>query len=75
MADLIRDEIDGIIALGTIGDNPSLSPEEKRGFIKHIVKNIRIPRLLLIGEQRVEAKQVVAQVLETRINLDKYNIG
>lgn len=34
LEDLIRDGIDGVIALGTIGENASLSPEEKREFIK-----------------------------------------
>ena len=35
---LINDGIDGIIALGTIGENLSLTPEEKRQFIKHTVE-------------------------------------
>ncbi len=50
-----------MIALGTIGDNPSLSPEEKRGFIKHIVKNVRKPRLALIGKERAYVEQVIVQ--------------
>ncbi|QSX35870.1 4-hydroxy-tetrahydrodipicolinate synthase [Shewanella sedimentimangrovi] len=45
LEDLIRDGIDGIIALGTIGENASLSAEEKRAFIKHTVETVagRIP--------------------------------
>ena len=37
LEDLIRDGIDGIIALGTVGENVSLSADEKRAFIKHTV--------------------------------------
>ncbi|QSX39489.1 4-hydroxy-tetrahydrodipicolinate synthase [Shewanella cyperi] len=45
LEDLIRDGIDGIIALGTIGENASLSAEEKRAFLKHTVETVagRIP--------------------------------
>lgn len=35
---LINDGVDGIIALGTIGENASLSAEEKRQFIKHTLE-------------------------------------
>lgn len=38
--DLINDGIDGIIALGTVGENVSLSAEEKRAFIKHTVETV-----------------------------------
>lgn len=37
---LINDGIDGIVALGTIGENLSLSPTEKREFIKHTVATV-----------------------------------
>lgn len=42
---LITDGINGIIALGTIGENASLSAEEKRAFLKHTVETVagRIP--------------------------------
>ncbi|QYK06772.1 4-hydroxy-tetrahydrodipicolinate synthase [Shewanella zhangzhouensis] len=42
---LIQDGINGIIALGTIGENASLSAEEKRAFLKHTVETVagRIP--------------------------------
>ncbi len=42
---LIHDGIDGIIALGTVGENASLSAAEKRAFIKHTVETVagRIP--------------------------------
>ncbi|WP_133406612.1 4-hydroxy-tetrahydrodipicolinate synthase [Parashewanella tropica] len=42
---LIADGVDGIIALGTIGENASLSADEKRQFIEHTVKTVngRIP--------------------------------
>ncbi|WP_028109797.1 dihydrodipicolinate synthase family protein [Ferrimonas futtsuensis] len=35
---LIDDGIDGVIALGTVGENCSLSPQEKRAFLKHTVE-------------------------------------
>jgi 4-hydroxy-tetrahydrodipicolinate synthase len=42
---LIEDGIDGIIVLGTVGENASLSSAEKREFLQHTVKavNGRIP--------------------------------
>lgn len=42
---LIVDGIDGIIALGTVGENASLSASEKREFLHHTVKTVagRIP--------------------------------
>lgn len=42
---LIADGIDGIIALGTVGENASLSASEKREFLKFIVEVVagRIP--------------------------------
>ncbi len=42
---LIADGIDGIIALGTIGENASLSAAEKREFLQHTVRTVagRIP--------------------------------
>lgn len=42
---LIADGIDGIIALGTVGENASLSASEKREFLQQTVKTVagRIP--------------------------------
>ncbi|WP_299807379.1 hypothetical protein [uncultured Shewanella sp.] len=37
-------------------------------------ENVRLPRLTLIGEERAYVEQVIAHALETRIDLDKYNI-
>ncbi|RLV57855.1 dihydrodipicolinate synthase family protein [Parashewanella curva] len=37
---LIADGVDGIIALGTIGENASLSADEKRQFIEQTVKTV-----------------------------------
>lgn len=100
LEDLIRDGIGEITTLDTIGENTSLSPEEKHNFIKHTVEtfkgrilvlsgctentteqilgrgseNLHMPRLPLIGEEWTYVEQVIAQALETRIDLDKYNI-
>ncbi|MBV7315125.1 4-hydroxy-tetrahydrodipicolinate synthase [Shewanella sp. NIFS-20-20] len=38
---LIDEGIDGIIALGTVGENASLSAEEKRAFIEHTVATVK----------------------------------
>ncbi|GIU28430.1 4-hydroxy-tetrahydrodipicolinate synthase [Shewanella schlegeliana] len=66
LEDLIRDGIDGIIALGTIGENASLSPEEKREFIKHTVETVNGRILVLSGctENTAEAASLYAQDVE-----------
>ncbi|ASJ96448.1 MULTISPECIES: 4-hydroxy-tetrahydrodipicolinate synthase [Shewanella] len=57
LEDLIRDGIDGIIALGTIGENASLTPEEKREFIKHTVETVNGRILVLSGCTENTAQQ------------------
>lgn len=64
---LIHDGIDGIIALGTVGENASLSAAEKRAFIKHTVETVtgRIPVISGCTEHSAEqaaeyAKDVAA---------------
>ncbi|QYJ81065.1 4-hydroxy-tetrahydrodipicolinate synthase [Shewanella aegiceratis] len=57
LEDLIRDGIDGVIALGTIGENASLSPEEKREFIKHTVETVNGRILVLSGCTENTAQQ------------------
>jgi 4-hydroxy-tetrahydrodipicolinate synthase len=66
LEDLIRDGIDGIIALGTIGENASLSPEEKREFIKHTVETVKGRILVLSGctENTAEQASLYAQDVE-----------
>ncbi|MFT5789430.1 MAG: 4-hydroxy-tetrahydrodipicolinate synthase [Shewanella sp.] len=66
LEDLIRDGIDGIIALGTIGENASLSPEEKRAFIKHTVETVKGRILVLTGctENTAEQASLYAQDVE-----------
>ncbi|BAJ01681.1 4-hydroxy-tetrahydrodipicolinate synthase [Shewanella violacea] len=66
LEDLIRDGIDGIIALGTIGENASLSPEEKREFIKHTVETVNGRILVLTGctENTAEQASLYAQDVE-----------
>ena len=57
LEDLISDGIDGIIALGTIGENASLSAEEKREFIKHTVETVKGRILVLSGCTENTAQQ------------------
>ena len=66
LEDLIRDGIDGIIALGTIGENASLSPEEKRDFIKHTVETVKGRILVLTGctENTAQQASLYAQDVE-----------
>ena len=66
LEDLIRDGIDGIIALGTIGENASLSPQEKREFIKHTVETVKGRILVLTGctENTAELASKYAQDVE-----------
>ncbi|MGS0729313.1 dihydrodipicolinate synthase family protein, partial [Shewanella sp. 0m-11] len=66
LEDLIRDGINGIIALGTIGENASLTPEEKREFIKHTVETVNGRILVLSGctENTAEAASLYAQDVE-----------
>lgn len=49
LEELIKDGIDGIIALGTIGENLSLSAQEKREFIKHTVETVNGRIIVLSG--------------------------
>jgi len=66
LEDLINDGIDGIIALGTIGENASLSHEEKREFIKHTVETVNGRILVLSGctENTAEQASLYAQDVE-----------
>ncbi|SQH77246.1 Dihydrodipicolinate synthase [Shewanella benthica] len=66
LEDLITDGIDGIIALGTIGENASLSPEEKRDFIKQTVETVKGRILVLTGcaENTAEQACLYAQDVE-----------
>ncbi|RTR34128.1 4-hydroxy-tetrahydrodipicolinate synthase [Shewanella atlantica] len=66
LEDLINDGIDGIIALGTIGENASLSSEEKRKFIKHTVETVNGRILVLSGctENTAEQAAQYAQDVE-----------
>jgi len=63
---LIDDGIDGIIALGTIGENLSLSPQEKREFIKHTVETVKGRIIVLSGcaEYTADAASKYAQDIE-----------
>ena len=60
LEDLINDGIDGIIALGTIGENASLSPQEKRDFIKHTVETVN-GRIIVISGCTENTAQLAAQ--------------
>ncbi|MDP2562500.1 dihydrodipicolinate synthase family protein [Psychrobium sp. 1_MG-2023] len=57
---LINDGIDGIIALGTIGENLSLTPQEKRDFIKHTVDTVK-GRIIVLSGCAENTAQAAAQ--------------
>ena len=57
---LISEGIDGIIALGTIGENLSLTPEEKRQFIKHTVEVVK-GRIIVISGCSENTAQAASQ--------------
>ncbi|RJF85854.1 dihydrodipicolinate synthase family protein [Sphingomonas cavernae] len=50
--DLIKDGVDGIIAMGTVGENNSLLPEEKRTLLKAICEVVagRVPVITGVSE-------------------------
>ncbi|MDP4534651.1 dihydrodipicolinate synthase family protein [Alkalimonas collagenimarina] len=54
---LIEDGIDGIIALGTVGENASLTVDEKREFLRHTVETVagRIPVIAGCTENTAQA--------------------
>ncbi|MCL1045535.1 dihydrodipicolinate synthase family protein [Shewanella electrodiphila] len=64
--DLIKNGIDGIIALVTMGENPSLSPQENRKFIKHTVETVNGRILVLSGftENTAEFESQYAKDIE-----------
>lgn len=66
LEELINDGIDGIIALGTIGENLSLSPQEKREFIKHTVETVNGRIIVLSGcaENTADAAAKYAQDIQ-----------
>ncbi|GAB3020884.1 4-hydroxy-tetrahydrodipicolinate synthase [Bowmanella dokdonensis] len=53
---LIEDGVHGIIALGTVGENASLSAQEKRQFLQHTVQTVggRIPVIAGCTEHSAE---------------------
>ena len=63
---LIQDGIDGIIALGTIGENASLTAQEKRDFIKHTVDTVngRITVISGCTENTAQQAALYAQDVE-----------
>ncbi|MCL1094930.1 dihydrodipicolinate synthase family protein [Shewanella kaireitica] len=61
LEELIRDGIDGIVALGTIGENASLGPEEKHNFIKHTVETFKGRILVLSGCTENTTEQILGR--------------
>ncbi|SEA89456.1 dihydrodipicolinate synthase family protein [Alkalimonas amylolytica] len=63
---LIEDGIDGIIALGTVGENASLTAQEKREFLRHTVETVagRIPVIAGCTENTAQAAAAYAQDAE-----------
>lgn len=60
LEELINDGIDGIIALGTIGENLSLTAQEKREFISHTVEAVN-GRIIVISGCAENTPQAAAQ--------------
>jgi 1-pyrroline-4-hydroxy-2-carboxylate deaminase len=56
---LIRDGIDGLIALGTVGENNSLEPAEKRTLLEGIVEVVagRVP--VIAGVSEYDARRAI----------------
>jgi 4-hydroxy-tetrahydrodipicolinate synthase len=56
---LIRDGIDGLIALGTVGENNSLEPTEKRALLEGIVEVVagRVP--VIAGVSEYDARRAI----------------
>ena len=54
---LIQDGIDGIVALGTVGENYALSPEEKLSMLSALVETVdsRVPLLTGVAETTTAA--------------------
>ena len=63
---LIRDGIDGLIALGTVGENNSLEPQEKLAVLQGIVEAVegRVPVIAGVSEYDVRRSARFAQAAE-----------
>lgn len=57
---LVRDGVHGLIAMGTVGENNSLEPEEKRAVLKAAVEAVegRIP--VIAGVSELDTKRAIA---------------
>jgi 1-pyrroline-4-hydroxy-2-carboxylate deaminase len=64
---LIRDGVDGLIALGTVGENNSLEPAEKRLLLEGIVEAAagRVPVIAGVSEYDLRRAVRFAQAAET----------
>ncbi len=60
--DLIRDGVNGIVAMGTCGENNSLAADEKRTLLKALVSTIggRVPLIVGVSELSTAAAQTWA---------------
>ncbi len=77
---LLRARVHGLILLGTVGENCSLEPGEKRDTCVKLVQSIKLamcevkrgsetvrtPRLPLAGKEREEVLALVRQAIRTR---------
>ena len=57
---LVRDGVHGLIVMGTVGENNSLEPDEKRDVLRAAVESVgkRVP--VIVGVSEMDAKRAIA---------------
>ena len=57
---LIKDGVNGLIMLGTCGENNSLDPEEKRAVLKSAVEVVKRRVPVVVGVSELDTRRAVA---------------
>lgn len=60
----LRNRVDGIVILGTTGEAPTLSPEEKRQIITIGIEEVKGKALLMVGTGSYSTEQTIAATLQ-----------
>jgi hypothetical protein len=79
---IIKEGVDGIIALGTVGENASHTREEKVAILKAVKEVVagrgseltRAPRMPLSGEEHANVERIFNDANDNRIDLAKFNL-